>query len=702
MPSRVRPVIEARLYTEGDGDPVLTDHGFGWWDNLEQTARWGSISLSGGRPTLEYIPNIGLVCRPYLTFQDLRLTHVSTSGGTWSEVRPVGIGSGLKYRLVQSDTTAGVVWTAKSLQTVPADAAFAFTVVQWDTPSDHNISTYPPRLRLVFGIQGNTPDHCIELNKAEGNAILKWVAGAWDFVAGLPSLDTSGDNGEAHVWVRVHRGRLAVSLDRGNSYTVFKSPDGSAITLRAGAWGIEGQGGGCVVGMHQLTYAAGVFTSRAKNTLNARALAPTVTLAARKNEPGACTVSLADIGVYGSAIAQYTATLTPATITATPFNWHYSPELYTVTYTIDPIETTVTQAYTTLSDAHIIACQISKPEDLAESSATLTLRRDAASAWSGTYRNRKVLLRLGWYYDDASYVWTTAFTGYIVAQSVGPTAMGEIGITLTLANVGHRLRRVQWQPDFEVPLGGQTVNQAMDDVLVSEGIPRNSSYRVWHANGDVVTVPAGLPEDPAELTRRGEAKWSTLERLASYAGLKLGVTDAGALVTVTPAYVTGTIHDLQFTAATSDPDQIGLGLEHTTDYRETLTAVFLTGTSEYGEDLVVAAIDTYAETNTGSGRFTPWREPLTESAPGTVTPGILTVKAQALATEHFGLKREPRTVSLVDPTIGRRDEIRIYGATAVDIPDGTRHMVLSLDHSIGIDPRSGAMEHRTTAGIRRA
>ncbi len=703
MPTRERPAIEARLYTEGDADPVLTDHGFGWWDNLAETFGYGDVTQSGGLPALEYVAGIGMVCRPRLVGASLRLTHASTSGGTWSEVRPVGIGAGLTYRLVQSDTTAGVSWVARSVYAAPADAAFAWTLVVWDTPADHNITTYPPRVRLAVGLAGNTAQWCIELDKAAGNSLCRWLNGAWVRAMALPSLDTSGDNGEAHIWLRVHRSRIAISFDRGTSYSVFTPPDGSIATVRAGGWGIEGQGGGVVVGFHQLTYATGVFTSRVKGTLVARALAPAVSIAGRKNEPAGTTVSLADVGAYGSAQAQYTATLTPATTAAaTPFTWHHSPELYTVTYRIAPIETTVTQAYALIPDTQIIGVRITKPEDLSESSAVLTLRRKASSAWSGTYRNRKVLIRLGWYLSDTTYEWTSVFTAYVVAQRVVFTTPQEIGVELTLANVGHRLKRVPWQPDYEAPLGGQTVNQALDAVLATEGIPRNGSYRTWHADGDLVTVPAGLPENPAEMTRRGEAKWATLSRLASYAGLRLGVSDAGVLVTVPPTYVTGTIHDVRFGTGWVTDDEVGRGVERSIDYRESLTAAFVTGESEYGEDLVRAAIDTYAETNTGSGRFTPWREATVDGVPGTVTGGILAKRAQALAQERFGLLDEVRAIVLSDPTIGRRDELRLYGGSALGIADGTLHVVLSLETTVSIDPRTGAYETMTAAGARRS
>lgn len=702
MPTRLRPSVEATVYDEADADPVVTDHGLGWWDNLEKSHEFGAVTYSGGRATLEYIRKIGLVCRPFPVFADLRLTHVTTPAGTWSETLPVGIGGGNKYRLVQSDTTAGVVYSLKSTYACPQNANYLWTLHIWDTPNDHNITTYPPRVRLIMGYQGSTPAYCVELNKGEGNVLCRWIAGQWVPVMSLPGLADTQDNTEGFVLVRVLRGAIAVSMDRGANYAIYVPPDGSVALIPEGQWGLEGQGSGLVVGFHQVTFTQGVYTSPTRNSFKYRVSAPTVTITARKNTPGSTAVNLADAGTYQSAIARYTATLVPATtVAAVPFNWHHTPELYTVTYRISQVATVVTQASSTIPATQIIGVQIQKPLDLSESEATLIFQRPASTGWSGNYRHRKIKLRLGWYNDDTSYTWYTAFVGYVMAQRVFYPHPNWVEVQLSLGNWAYRLRRCRWAPFYEIPLGGQLLNDAMDHVLTTEGIPLNSSYRIWHARGNAITLPEGLAEDPSEMTRRGESKWDTLVRIASYAGLVMAISDDGVIQTVLPNYESGTTHDFYCRTGASTDDQIALGLDHETDYRDLLTAVYVTGSGDAGDGLIAYAVDTGAEDTTTANRFNPWRESVLETVPATTSAGLLALKAQGLASEHFGLKRSVEVNGLYNPAIGRRDTLRLYGATHADIPDATQHLVLSSNLTMQVDPSSGDVTLESTLGGRR-
>src|SRR5690349_4004105 len=123
--NRILPLASVRLYDVGQGDPVITDSGWRWLDILSESAAAGTVSLSSGELTLQYLPDAGLVCRPFLTLADTRATQYSTSGGSWEERRP-DVGSPRKYRMVQYDTTANVAWSATAKFSLPANPSVGF------------------------------------------------------------------------------------------------------------------------------------------------------------------------------------------------------------------------------------------------------------------------------------------------------------------------------------------------------------------------------------------------------------------------------------------------------------------------------------------------------------------------------------------------------------------------------------------------
>src|SRR5262245_31728518 len=150
--NRVVPLASIRLFDPAAGDPLVSDRGWGHWDALAlQDPRFAvpRISKSSGEPTLEILQGCGLVCRPQLVLQNTRLTNYNTSGGTWEERRPA---SGIrKYRLVQTDTTANVAYSATSKVHLPKNPNLLIEYVLFDTPPDHDADTYPPYVRFEFG-----------------------------------------------------------------------------------------------------------------------------------------------------------------------------------------------------------------------------------------------------------------------------------------------------------------------------------------------------------------------------------------------------------------------------------------------------------------------------------------------------------------------------------------------------------------------
>jgi hypothetical protein len=701
MPTFQRYAVRAFLYDEGNADPVVLDHGFGWWDNLEETAEQGTATYSNNRLTVEYLPGIGLTNRPRRTPKDLRLTEVSTTGGNWSEVRPVGIGAGRTYRVVQSDTTAGVQWSARGTDWLPADPMLAFSLIIFDTPPDWNTTTYPPHVRIELGTDG--PDRWgVELSKADGNYLVRYVLGDWRAVAQLGALSSSEDNGESEVWFRVLRGQVGVSLDRGQTYTWGGNVDGFPATISQGRWIVRGQGGACLIGRHELTAPTGVFYSR-QRAGQVRALPPTVSISGRYDLAGTSTITFADASSHSAGLVGYSATLTPQNVTAGGIAVYRCPVLYTVNYRIPTVSSVGTGAYTQPWDSRIVECTIDKPLALEQADCTLTLNIPySASAWTGTYRNRKVQVQIGRVFDDASVEWTIAHTGYIAAVRPVQLGYGLVGSTITIANVAHRLRRTRWTPDYELALGSQTLGNALDQVLESEGVPRHDSWRQWSLATFLFQLPGGKPENPSHLTRRGEAKWDLMRQMAEIAQQELAVSDSGVIQTVAQNYVTGLVHDIHL-SQDAVCEQKALAIDNGIDYRETVTAIYVVGEDAYGQEVIASGIDTVAELVIASGRFCPWREAIVDTLPNTTSRGAALSRMQYLAAENIGLRIEPTHSTLLNPRIGRRDEVAIYGAEAIGISAGQRHTVLSLRHVFALDPRTGEYTStETRLGVRRS
>ncbi|MGV3719305.1 MAG: hypothetical protein ACO1SX_00225, partial [Actinomycetota bacterium] len=529
---RVVPLMEVRTYLPGQGDPLVIDRGWHWYDVLRESAHLGSVNKTAeGNAKLEWLPDVGLVNRPFLNLQDTRLTQVSTSGGTWEERIP-GTGNPNKYRLMQLDTTADVQWSATSSYKLPKNPHVAFSLVIPDTPPNHDSATYPPFVRLELGGQ----KWAVELSKVYGARLLLKVGSDWEAVQELPEPTRFGnrDSDEMLLMLRHYRGRICISTDFGKTYTQFGYPDGTAATINSTSWTIRGQGGQVLVGLHQLQYVDGVYTSPTKNTFTSRPLS-SATLTGRYYAPGTTAVTFADVGTPASGIARYTATLEAQTITGTPFDFFQGPELYAVLLTYPVVRQVTLGTYTTEWTGAVRSADLDYPLDLSGATATLRLRRDAQAQLTGDYRWRKVVIINGYQTEAGSAVPVTGFVGYVRSQTAEQGEYNKQDLIVTLDNPTIRFKRTEWD-DFARPLGGLTVNAALDYVLASEGL--DTTNRVWWYTGDLITLPEGSPEDPAFWPRRGERKWETLERIARYAGLELAVfEDSGDFFTVPRNFV---------------------------------------------------------------------------------------------------------------------------------------------------------------------
>lgn len=693
--SRALPLASIRLFEKGQGDPVVTDHGFAWYDSVAETWQYGTFSRdTSGKLTLEYLPEVGIVCRPFLVLQDTRLANYATSGGSWEECKPA-TGTPRKWRLIQVDTSVGIQWSATSSFPLLADPHVAFSLIFVDGPADWDEDAYPRFVRVEFG--GGL--WAIQFSQADGTQLVRWASGQWQAVMDVPEPTgySHGENDERLILLRCLRGRIGVSTDFGRSYRWHGSADGTPLTVESGAYTVRGQGGMCVFGLHQLRYYSGTYTSPPRNTFQQRLVGAGAMVTGRASVPTGTTVIFADVSTPAAATAQYRATLTPVAVAGVPFTFYRTPELYAALLEYPVVTGGGTGFYTTPWDGAIQSVRISKPYELDTGSAAVRIRKEAGEqlVWASG-RFPKVQILLGEASESGAESWWTAFTGYVSAIRCRAEEYGESDLSLEVENLSHHFKRTEWTKQTSRPLGGRTLNQALDLVLQSEGL--DASYRAWHALGDTVTLPQGSPEDPFEWPKPGERKWATLARLAGYWGLEIGVTDSGGLFTAPKEFYQPWVSRVWEADPATDLKALVRGVTFGLDCNESATAALVEGTAESGEQLLAWAVDGAAEGNPASARFCPWREVVQEELSATVAPGMLIARAQALARELFSLKLEPDLTLPVDLSVSRREQVRITGLK-VGIADWDRFVVLSLEHVYEADPSFARLS--TTAGLRR-
>lgn len=694
---RLHQLLEVRCYLPGQGDPFVTRRASGWYDVLRESHPYGSSTRTAlGIPYLEYLPNVGLVCRPFLVQQDTQKASYNTSGGTWED-RYQSTGAPPRYRLAQVNNQADTQWSATSSDILPANPDVAFTVKFFDVPSNHDPTTYPPYIRIELG-GGGAGSYGVLFDREQGNFLIRNIAGSWQVAAELGS--TSPDpvlaGGETVIFVRFLRGGIHVSLDRGKTYTSYWLPQGS-VSCPAGRLIFRGQGSAAQFGFHQLRYYAGTYTSPTKNTYVARGelAEPTFTWS-RYFEPNGSTVVFADAGTPTAGVARYTATLTPSTLTTLPFIIYRSPELYATALEYAAEVSTAFGLYETDWTGTVLLTEVDKPLKLDEGTLTLTLNKDPDTQFTGNYRRRKLALIAGDVLTTGGIDWKAGLVCYIRTVTPVQTEFGFSQVEITGDNASILFKEAQWTDLDRVPFAGRTVNQALDAILASEGL--NSSYRTWHPKGDVVIVPLGSPEDPGEWPRRGEDKWTTLQRIAGYAGLEIVPLDDGRFATGPLDYVYPVVtHEFE-AAPESDLAAAIKSLRNTVDYSQSATAILVYSQGERGEQLLAYAVDTQAEGNVFSPRFSPWRVIVQEDIPGTSNLGLMTSRAAGLALQLFGLKMEPELTTPLNLELSRRDRVRIKG-TYLGIADYDEFVVLSLRHTIKFDPAYATVD--TVAGLRR-
>jgi len=680
--SRVRTLAQLRVFGPGQGDPTISDHGLLWYDVLRDTWQSGSISISGRNQELEYLDGVGLVCRPVLALQDTRLTQFSTSGGAWEERRP-GTGSPRKYRLVQYSAAADVAWSAISTYALPANPHVAFSIVPIDTPPDHDATTYPPYVRIELA---NT--YALEVSQSEGARLLRMQAsGSWQAVMDIPAPGSIAQAVDERVYyVRVMRDQLCVSADLGKTYVRYQPGDGTAVSIPGGTVTFRGQGQAAVLGVHQLQYTEGVFTSRSIDRFESETPA-TAVISSRSATPTGTSITLADASPAApTRYAAYSATLSPATSGTVPFAVHSTPELYAVRfrYPVSVVAGSGLGYYTQPFDGDIESISISKPFELDGATCDVRIRRDQTDTWAGSFRWSKCLLLLGELRDDDTTATSNAFIGYIRDPQPSQSEYGKPGVTIRIENATARLKQKPW-PLWTAPFGGMLLNDALEAILETDGISGSYLRTNWHSSGETILLPSGFPEDPAYLPRPGERKWETAARICQDNGLELGITDDGVWYTV-PRNYTAPYVAWVFDAAISNGylTQSIQASQTTYNAGDAVTAAWVYSTDDAGQLIVGYGIDSQAEENASSPRFCEiGRISHLRELPGTSSLGQVATAAQADFTEHTAVKEECTLTVPFLTSLGRRDVVAIKNCTPTGQPDGSLWVVLSIEINAG-------------------
>jgi hypothetical protein len=669
----------------------------------------GSRGLTSSIPTLQFLgtawgnsdTDIGLVCRAFHVPQDTTEARYSSSAGTWEELIDHQ-GRDDKLRLWQLNSTADLQAATTSLFPLPENPEVAWTVRFQDTPLDHDSTTLPPKIQIEFG--GSA--WALLFSKEYGNYLLRYnsSAAAFEAVKELPPLQlvVTGEHAEGLVYLRCLRGKIGVSMDRGNSYAFYSDPDPTAtITVSSSTYTVRGTGGVFAFGLWQLICYTGTYTSQTKHTgPNSARLAGSLTFTERKSEPAGSSVALTDLSDLTAETAQWRATLTPASTVAIPFTFYKSPELYAVSAILEAIHAGGAGTWDTPYDSNLAAetwplqSRVSRPLEADQGAATLLVRIPDDGPYDAPTPFQKVLLRQGHGEVGGGDTLYDAACGYVAAFEVRWDTPGEMLLQLELENPTIRFKRQRWNRYNSVPLGGQTVNQAIVDVFVLAGL--NASYYNGHTDGDV-TMPAGLPEDPFEWPRRGESFWETIKRLVGYVGLELFYTRDGRFVSLPRNFAQPAVTKTYEGNPSTDLKALIKSGTYRVDFRENVTRVWVEAQDEAGGVQAAFFPDTPAETDPFSPRFRPWVEEETEEIRG--RPGLawLTALAQVLGRDLLPVKEETQITAPLDLELSRRDRAEVTGTYL-----GTtgEQIILSID-----DVQTGdrSMEtSETTVTLRRA
>jgi hypothetical protein len=706
----IEPLMEIRLFDPGQGDPVVTDHGFSFFDSLFDSNKIGRSSRDAKNiELLEWLDGIGLTNRGFFLPQDTFLVDWDILGGSWAERKPA-TGRYRNTRLNQYDSSSDLQWGIRKRTYLKANPAGVLTLALPDTPPDWDVATVEPFVRFELG--SGLARVAIQLGKDGKCFLLRWDRDLWDWVYArdLPSpAKGSGysDSDEVFIGYRVKRGQFLVSTDFGREWVPWGTPE--SVFIPGAKPILRGAGGEIDFGLHKLWEYTGKWRRDGVPTLTSTFFGSAL-IDGRYDAPPGSSVTFTDVSDTLAALAGYEATLTPNADGEGPV-LYWTVLGYLTQATAGSASYTTPWTGTAPTNGRCAECRVHKPQSLKEATCSLRIKLAPGTTPLTALRRRKLQVRLGYRTWDAFGAstdhWWTVFTGYVGTNEISQDSFGNGWQTLE-ASASSKWTRPTWWPTDVKPLGGMLLNDALDFIVKSEGVSDADlpNYRSWHALGNSFRLDPGSPEEPFELLRPGEEKWATAERLAGYPEMELGVDDVGKLFTLrknplgVPA-VTGVIHDYHTSgSASTDLEKLAESVRNRTDYDRSGTAVMTSARSQVDGSAVRAyAVDRTAETDTTSERFCPWREGEQEEVNDPCGPGMLVYKTGERAYDLFPLKMEPDVNGFLNLGVGRRDEIRFHGAADQALPDNTKAVVMTAEHTVLVDLESGASTLETVLGL---
>jgi hypothetical protein len=701
MPERKGPICELLIWPEADADPVVVDRGIGIYDIIAKTWKGGMFldyANTSGLPRLEFIEGIGIQHRPIIVPKDtFKASFALTS--TWNEIRPTDGGYRVR-RLKHTTSDPSVDFAAVSNYSLPDNPHFAISLALANTPGDWDFANREPYVRVEVG-----PYWAIYFGK--DSAALQWkVDGQWVSVEDVPMPDSGSgyaDGDEFWVYFRVLDGKVCVSTDFGKTYVKWSPSEDLPTYVPSGKLSIRGRGGIIAFGVHQMMYLQARYRAQKVDTLTNRLIIPAASVTGWWSGSTGTDITFANGS--DSRYASYVATFTPASQTQTPFAFYWTPTLkavqfrYAVTATLpsgDPPEEMYPSEY-------IQSIAITEPVALDETTASVTVHHPSTSALDLEHlRLRKVRIRTGYLMDDDTEEWFVSFTGYVTeASSRWDETFGASIITIAAQGAAVHFRTARWDALQQHYLGGLTPNAAADRVLATEGIPANTTWRVWHPLGDMETIPTGTPDDPFELTQENDDKWSGMKRIFERAGLELGADENAVFYTVPKDYVSPSVDWTLYANAITTQERTNLvkSIQNTYRFLDAYTAVMIIGTDYSGNTMISYLVDGNAEASILTGTFCPWRMTYIENVDGAVTPGYLIGVTQRRAYEKFPIPKEASVATPVNPELRRRMRIAMQGFDCVSVPDASEWAIMHIQHNYNQGQGLGALT--TTAGLRR-
>lgn len=717
--------------------PKVSQNWFGYgskeelelFDQVTKTASFGQTSYSRGiDPTTGWqLPDCIWSPERYVSLfgvtdnLDTRLSEWGTcpyyqntvNANAWQEERTVY--PPLRYRLVQTDSTAGKYFSRRSTFQHGLNSSFAIHIDVPNPPSDTDLSLGQPFAAVAWG---NWRWAIFFI--PDGSPILaEWRKTAWFPVLQLkplprtPKAELTGED-----VVLVERTRRAIII---NGYYEIDFPwsdtdaeDFAAMRLEEkGAKGEYARGRGgedCYYREDEPYWNAGPFdffgfglaASLGISTVSYPTLgsyySPKPPIPQPRGsffgtdvpifypdwEANGGVVSVTNLNGPSDSFFQFRVDMAPARQVLGSKVWQKTPSLHGmgVFYPALPIT-----GFATFGDGgqtlegRIEACSVDKPEKLDDRSFEAELLfPDGFRLLTGDWRETPAKVFLGRDGGPLGSSATTVFSGYITKMHARREHVNMVRASMTLSPAALRPKRMRFGHST-MPRGGLTLNQALDVWLLGRGMPL--SQRFWDPLGNLVTLYKGFPENPPFWPDPEGDSWEWHQRLCEVFGLELSEDDDGNFWTtpiegyqITPVYWHASVP--------VTPETVPQNLEGEGDTLETYTRVFVYAKTHRGEEIARWVINWDAEQNPTYPGFRPWKEEhKTRLDFGPVDPGFVTLAAISKAQELLIPKVYGNWEGEFNPYLGRKMLVTIYG-------DGMElqgiHKIRALKHTVPAGP----------------